>query len=169
MNPLKKDKVINHYAVVAKVFLDKTEFTIIGIHLLAPLNQLLLDQYAYLYFKYNKVNNLQLPLRGNFDVALEQMKYLKTLVKNINQNLILMGDLNMTITSKRFTNFLKETNLYTYTSYKHPTFTWPTLLPSYLGVQIDHVLFSKNFKVIGKKTTNHFGSDHRPLIVDLAF
>ena len=97
------------------------------------------------------------------------MKYLKTLIDNTNQNLILMGDLNMTTTSKRFTNFLKETNLYTYTSYKHPTFTFPAYLPGFLGIQIDHVLFSKNFKVVGKKTTNHFGSDHRPLIVDLAF
>ena len=97
------------------------------------------------------------------------MKYLKTLIDNNNRNLILMGDLNMTTTSKRFTNFLKETNLYTYISYKHPTFTWPTIMPSYFGIQIDHVLFSKNFKVIRKKTTKHFGSDHRPLIVDLAF
>ena len=167
--PLKKDKVINHYAVVAKVFLDKTEFTIIGIHLLAPLNQLLLDKYAYLYFKYNKVNRLQLPLRGSFDVALEQMEYLKNLINHTNQNLIVMGDLNMTRASKRFTNFLKETNLYTYVSYKHPTFTWPAFFPKFFGIQIDHVLFSENLKITRKKTTNHFGSDHRALIVDLAY
>ena len=80
-----------------------------------------------------------------------------------------MGDLNMTPVSKRFTNFLKETNLYTYTSYKNPTFTWPTFLPGYLGIQVDHVLFSKNFKMIRKKTIDYFESDHRPLIVDLAF
>ena len=80
-----------------------------------------------------------------------------------------MGDLNMTPASKRFTNFLKETNLYTYTSYKNPTFTWPTFLPGYFGIQVDHVLFSKNFKMIRKKTIDYFESDHRPLIVDLAF
>ena len=167
--PLKKDKEINNYAVVAKVFLGKTEFTIIGIHLLAPLSQLLLDQFAYLYFRYNKVNNLSLPLRGSFDVALEQMEYLKTLINHTNQNLIVMGDLNMTRASKRFTNFLKETNLYTYVSYKHPTFTWPAFLPKFFGIQIDHVLFSENLKMTRKKTANYFGSDHRPLIVDLAF
>jgi endonuclease/exonuclease/phosphatase (EEP) superfamily protein YafD len=97
------------------------------------------------------------------------MEYLKTLIDNTNQNLILMGDLNMTTTSKRFTNFLKDTNLYTYASYKPSTFTWPAFVPGYLGIQIDHVLFSENFKVIRKKTANHFGSDHRPLLVDLAF
>ena len=53
--------------------------------------------------------------------------------------------------------------------HKHPTFTWPALVPYYLGIQVDHVLFSNNFKVIEKKTGNHVGSDHRPLIVDLAF
>ena len=73
------------------------------------------------------------------------MQNLKTLADNSNKNLIIMGDLNMTTTSKRFTNFLKDTNLYTYASYKHPTSTWPTFLPGFLGIQIDHVLFSKNF------------------------
>ena len=167
--PLKKDKKINNYAVVAKVFFGKTEFTIIGIHLLAPLSQLLLDQFAYLYSKYNKINNLSLPLRGSFDVALEQMEYLKNLINHTNQNLIVMGDLNMTRASKRFTNFLKETNLYTYTSYKHPTFTWPAFLPKFFGIQIDHVLFSENLKMTRKKTIDHSNSDHRPLLVDLAF
>ena len=106
---------------------------------------------------------------NNFDAAIKQMQNLKTLADNTNQNLIIMGDLNMTPTSKRFTNFLKDTNLYTYVSYKRPTFTWPAFVPSFLGIQIDHVLFSKNFRMIGKKTTNHFGSAHRPLIVDLSY
>ena len=97
------------------------------------------------------------------------MEYLKTLINHTNQNLIVMGDLNMTRASKRFTNFLKETNLYTYVSYKHPTFTWPAFLPKFFGIQIDHVLFSENLKMTRKKTANDFGSDHRPLIVDLAF
>ena len=78
-----------------------------------------------------------------------------------------MGDLNMTAASKRFTDFLNEINLYTYVSHNHTT--WPTFIPKFLGIQIDHVLFSENFKMIRKKTTNHFGSDHRALIVDLAF
>ena len=143
--PLKNNRMENNHALITNLVLDDKELTIIGIHLYGPM------------------------LPTEFNLAIEGMRSLKSLVGNINQNLILMGDLNMTSTSKRFTNFLKETNLYTYTSYKHPTFTWPAFMPNYLGIQIDHVLFSKNFKMIGKKTTNHFGSDHRPLIVDLAF
>ena len=167
--PLKNTKVVDHYTVITKVILGETELTIIGIHLSPPLNQLLLNLYVDLYSKYSNTTKPQsLPL-VSLNIAIKQMEYLKTLVDNTNQNLILMGDLNMTTTSKRFTNFLKDTNLYTYASYKHPTFTWPAFVPSYLGIQIDHVLFSENFKMIRKKTTNHFGSDHRGLIVDLAF
>ena len=167
--PLKNTKVVDNYTVLTKVILGETELTIIGIHLSPPLDQLLLNLYVDLYFKYSNTTKPQsLPLVSH-NIAIKQMEYLKTLVDNTNQNLILMGDLNMTTTSKRFTNFLKDTNLYTYASYKYPTFTWPAFISSYLGIQIDHVLFSENSKMIRKKTTNHFGSDHRALIVDLAF
>ena len=134
-----------NHAIIASLVVDNSEITVIGIHLDNQINQ------------------------TGFKFAIKQMNYLKALVGNTNQNLVLMGDLNMTSVSKRFTNFLKDTNLYTYVSYKHPTFTWPAFVPSFLGIQIDHVLFSKNFRMIGKKTTNHFGSDHRPLIVDLSY
>ena len=167
--PLKNNKIVYYHTVLTKVILDETELTIIGTHLPAPLNQLLLNLYVDMYANYTNTTKLQELPPVNLGLAIKQMEYLKTLVDNTNQNLILMGDLNMTATSKRFTNFLKDTNLYTYISYKHPTFTWPTFISSYLGIQIDHILFSKNFKVIGKKTANHFGSDHRPLIVDLAY
>ena len=73
-------------------------------------------------------------------------KDIKNLIKDIDKNLILIGDFNMTNISKRFISFLEETNLYTYTSYIQPTFTWPAYLPSYFGIQIDHVLFSENIK-----------------------
>jgi endonuclease/exonuclease/phosphatase (EEP) superfamily protein YafD len=42
-------------------------------------------------------------------------------------------------------------------------------MPNLLGIQIDHILFSNNFKMVDKKTSNSFGSDHRPLIVELSY
>ena len=167
--PLKNTKVIGDYTVLTKVILPDTELNIIGLHLPTPLNRFFLNLYADFYFSTNNATRPTPLPRVNLDFILKQMNHIKNLVNKNNKNIILMGDLNMTITSKRFTNFLHDTNLYTYVSYKHPTFTWPTLVPYYLGIQIDHVLFSKNFKVIEKKTGNHVGSDHRPLIVDLAF
>ena len=106
---------------------------------------------------------------NQFSLAMKQMQHLKNLIGTKDQNLIIMGDLNMSGTSKRFTNFLEEVNLHTYISYTKRISTWPTNLPNFFGIQIDHVLFSKNFKVLNKKVTSHFGSDHRPLIVDLVF
>ena len=125
--------------------LNQTKFILFSVHLIKPGNQ------------------------TELRLALEGLEKLKTLIKNTNQNIILIGDLNMTWTSKRFTNFLNNADLYTYLSYKEPTYTWPAFLPNYLGLQLDHVLFSKNLKMIEKKTANNFGSDHRPLLVDLTF
>ena len=143
--PFVKNKNHNNYAILAKIVVEGTELNIISAHFYSGIDQ------------------------NRFNLVEKQMTFFKTLIQNINQNLILIGDLNMTPISKKFINFLQETNLYTYTSYMNPTFTWPAYLPKYLGIQIDHVLFSKNFKMISKKTTKSFGSDHRALIVDFSF
>ena len=143
--PLTETKFNDNLSVVTNLLIDETELLIIAIHLYPPTKQ----------WRYQLLN--------------KQLRHLKTLLKNNSKKVILLGDLNMTASSKRFTNFLKETNLYTYISYKHPTFTWPAFLPIYLGIQFDHVLFSKDFKMTEKKTTDNFKSDHRPLIVDLVF
>ena len=144
-HPLTNTKVDDNHVVITNLILNEVEISIVGIHLLAG------------------------GTKKNFNNALQQISYLKTIVSNTNKNLILLGDLNMTSTSKRFAKFLKETNLYTYTSYKNITSTWPAFMPNFLGIQIDHILFSNNFKMINKKTSNSFGSVHRPLIVELSY
>ena len=75
----------------------------------------------------------------------------------------------MTIHSKRFSKLLSDTNLFTYFSYKNITSTWHSFLPNILGIQIDHVLFSKNFNLVNKTVSKNMSSDHRPLIVELSF
>ena len=143
--PLTNTRVDDNHAVITNLILNETEISIVGIHLLTG------------------------GTKKNFNNALQQISYLKTIVSNTNKNLILLGDLNMTSTSKRFAKFLKETNLYTYTSYKNITSTWPAFMPNFLGIQIDHIIFSKNIKMVDKKTSNSFGSVHRPLIVELSY
>ena len=143
--PLTNTKVDDNHVVITNLILNEAEISIVGIHLLTG------------------------GTKKNFNNALQQISYLKTIVNNTNKNLILLGDLNMTSTSTRFAKFLKETNLYTYTSYKNITSTWPAFMPNFLGIQIDHILFSNNFKMVDKKTSNSFGSVHRPLIVELSY
>ena len=109
-----------------------------------------------MYFTYSNAIRPQVLPEANLRLAIDQMNFIKLLVKKIDENLILIGDLNMTPTSRRFNKFLKEANLYTYTSFKNPTSTWPSFLPKFLGIQIDHVLFSKNFKVIASSESAPF-------------
>jgi endonuclease/exonuclease/phosphatase (EEP) superfamily protein YafD len=144
-HPLTNTKVDDKHVVITNLILNEVEISIVGIHLLTR------------------------GTKKNFNNALQQINYLKTIVSNTNKNLILLGDLNMTSTSKKFAKFLKETNLYTYTSYKNIISTWPAFMPNFLGIQIDHILFSNNFKMVDKKTSNSFGSVHRPLIVELSY
>ena len=144
-HPLTSSRTEVNKAVLTTLNLNETEITLVGIHLLPGRTQ------------------------EHFNLALGQADYLKTLINDINENIILIGDLNMTSTSRRFSKFLKDTNLYTATSYTKLTSTWPAFLPNFLGIQLEHVLFSNNFKLINKKTANNFGSDHRPLIVALAY
>jgi len=146
-HPITDSEFLNNNIILVKLTIDEKELTILGVHLINTLTP------------------------SRFSIAVQVMDYLRILINNINHNLILIGDLNMTPVSKRFENFLKETDLFTHISNRNPTFTWPTFLPFYFGIEIDHVLFSKNFKMIRKKTIDHldFGSDHRPLIVDLVF
>ncbi len=105
--PLTNTRVDDNHAVITNLILNETEISIVGIHLLTG------------------------GTKKNFNNALKQISYLKTIVNNTNKNLILLGDLNMTSASKRFTKFLKETNLYTYTSYKNITSTWPAFMPNF--------------------------------------
>jgi len=144
-HPLTNTKVDDNHVVITNLILNEAEISIVGIHLLTG------------------------GTKKNFNNALQQISYLKTIVSNTNKNLILLGDLNMTSTSKRFAKFLKETSLYTYTSYKNITSTWPAFVPNFLGIQIDHILFSNNFKMVDKKVSNNLGSVHRPLIVELSY
>lgn len=156
--PLKSKRDLAHDVVVATVIKNNKQFNLISVHFVPIANKL------------------------RAEIANGQMAAAKDYIKNNKGDYILLGDLNMTLTSKRFTNFLNETNLYTYVSLIKPTSTWPAKIqrfaheyvlienfPNILGIQIDHVLYSGKFKLIDKKITNNYGSDHRGLLVNLAY
>jgi endonuclease/exonuclease/phosphatase family metal-dependent hydrolase len=140
--PLENSELDNHVNESTLV-LNNEKITILGVHLFNPVTQEFLN------------------------LALNQLDYLKTISKKTNNHLIIIGDLNMTSTSRRYINFIKETNLFTYSSFKNITSTWPSFLPNLLGIQIDHIIFSEKFKLKQKKTLKNFASDHRPIIFEL--
>ena len=167
--PLQNINIDKHHVISANMKIKNKDIKIFGVHFFPPLNNSMVKIYLSLHAKFGKIDKPQKIPIMNLSIILNQIKNLKNLVKKNNSMIIVMGDLNMTSSSKRFKNFLNQTNLYTYLSVKKLTSTWPSFLPSFLGVQIDHVLFSNHFSMIDKKTTSSSGSDHRPLVVNLAF
>ena len=165
--PLKNTKIIDYHTVITNVILENGEFTLIGAHVSPPLDDFLGEIYIDMFFTYSNSKRPKKLPEANLGIAIAHIEFIKNLVNKIDKKLIVIGDLNMSPVSKRFNKFLKDTSLYTFISYKNFISTWPTFLPEFFGVQIDHVLFSKHFKVIKIKTNNNKISDHRPLIVDL--
>ena len=140
--PLENSKLDNNVNQ-SILILNNEKITILGVHLFHPGTQ------------------------DSLHFALKQLDYLKTISKKTNNHLIIIGDLNMTSTSRRYINFIKETNLFTYSSFKNITSTWPSFLPNLLGIQIDDIIFSEKFKLKQKKILKNFSSDHRPIIFEL--
>jgi endonuclease/exonuclease/phosphatase (EEP) superfamily protein YafD len=82
--------------------------------------------------------------------------------------LIVAGDLNLTPWTDKLTGFTQATGLKRYNTFH---FTWPlharglTLLPF---VAIDQVFASPHFAKIATQAGPRLGSDHRPIIADIA-
>jgi endonuclease/exonuclease/phosphatase (EEP) superfamily protein YafD len=80
---------------------------------------------------------------------------------------VVAGDLNMSPWSPFFRKFAEASRL----KDSQPGFgfqpTWPTIQPI-LYIPLDHVLVSRDIAVVDRRTGTRVGSDHLPVIVDLA-
>jgi endonuclease/exonuclease/phosphatase (EEP) superfamily protein YafD len=81
--------------------------------------------------------------------------------------LLVVGDFNTTQWSFHFQDAVWESGLNDCARGQHVTASWPSYV-SWMGIRIDHCLASRHWRVIDMRTGPHVGSDHRPLIVDLA-
>ena len=142
--PLNTSKKVKIFTEI-QINKQNTKIHIIGTHIYPPINQ-------SLYLASTK--------------QLEELEHMITIDKS---NLIVAGDLNNSSVSRRFRDLLEKTNLYSGISLKNITNTWPSFLPNILGIQIDHVIFSKNFKLKNKKTLDFLKSDHKPLFVEIVY
>jgi len=83
------------------------------------------------------------------------------------KDIIVMGDLNDTVWSQNFRNFLTASGLQAVgTGLQN---TWPTALPAPLRLQIDHALI-KGFDKFSSRmlTDTPMGSDHLPILLQIA-
>jgi endonuclease/exonuclease/phosphatase (EEP) superfamily protein YafD len=81
---------------------------------------------------------------------------------------ILVGDLNLTPWAPTFAALLEAANLRDASIVRGLTATWPTRYAAF-GLLIDHVLVNPKVSVLGSRVGPDIGSDHLPVIADLAF
>lgn len=88
--------------------------------------------------------------------------------------LLILGDLNITHFSPVFTKMLTDGKLLnarrtTRGGAAQNTVTWPTFLPSFMGIPIDHALVNASVAVTDFSVGPETGSDHLPITVSVEF
>lgn len=96
-----------------------------------------------------------------------QLKAMADYIATINKPVILMGDFNITMWSPFYQRFIRESKLKNGRIGFGLQPTWPAFLP-FLAIPIDHCFVSQNIQVINSRTGDNVGSDHLPIIADLA-
>jgi len=81
------------------------------------------------------------------------------------QSVIIMGDFNCTPWSIYYRDLMRHTHLHAASRGKPFMTTWNVWYPFQL--MIDHVFFTEDWKLKNTYISRGFGSDHRPVIVDL--
>jgi len=77
--------------------------------------------------------------------------------------LLVAGDLNDTPYNASYQTFLKKTHLLDPLKTMGLITTWPSFLPPWLRIPIDHTLYSADLKVSEQRLLPNTGSDHLPI------
>ena len=127
----------------AKVEVNGKILNLFAVHLLSPVNDPL-----------TKLRN-------------EQLDYIRDRMKEENGTTMVMGDLNITLWSPIFQDFIKQTQLRVLKGSLVHQPTWPTNFFPFL-IPIDYFIASRDILVHGLTTGPDIGSDHYPLVVDFS-
>ena len=128
----------------ASIAVGGKTITVVGTHTLAPYT-------GYMW-------------RGRNGFTLELAKKLRA----INGPLVVTGDFNNTPWTSTFRSFLTVSGLNDSAQGRGPLPTWPTSNPL-IRIPLDHCFYSDSVRVLSKRSGPDIGSDHLPLILDLAF
>jgi endonuclease/exonuclease/phosphatase (EEP) superfamily protein YafD len=104
----------------------------------------------------------------NFALRNDQLEAVAAFARRRTQPLVLIGDLNVTMWSPWHRQLCDEAGLADARRGFGVLASWPTYLPSIMRLPIDHCLVSGELAVTDCRLGPEFGSDHRPLVVDLA-
>ncbi len=129
---------------LARVTVGGKTVTVVGTHTLAPC-----DGYQW---------------RGRNGFTLELARKLKA----VTGPLVVTGDFNNTPWSTTFHAFLQASGLRDSAQGRGPLPTWPAANPL-LRIPLDHCFHSTGVRVLDRRAGPDIGSDHLPLILDVAF
>lgn len=104
---------------------------------------------------------------GGFSERNDQLVSLAILARRSSQPMIMVGDLNVTMWSPYFTRLIHESGLKDARKGFGVLATWPTFLP-FMQIPLDHCLVSPSIQVKAFRKGKPVGSDHLPIVVDLA-
>ena len=119
--------------------------TVVGTHTLAPYNE-------YMW-------------RGRNRFTLE----LAATLRKVEGPLVVTGDFNNTPWSASFRAFLAASGLRDSAQGRGPLLTWPTTSIPPVRIPLDHCFHSDAVRILGRRLGPDIGSDHLPLIIDVAF
>lgn len=105
--------------------------------------------------------------RDKFDYRNGQFRQAAAILKTTPEPKLIIGDLNTTVWSPYFAELLKDSGLRDARLGNGLYPSWNAILPPFLGIPIDHCLISEKIEVERIATNGYFGSDHRPLLVNL--
>jgi endonuclease/exonuclease/phosphatase (EEP) superfamily protein YafD len=105
------------------------------------------------------------PFAGS--VHARELRALAAARPRLGRRLIVCGDFNTVPWSAQFGEFAESTGLRDVAAGSWPAYSWPSWSPL-LRVPLDHCLISDGLAVRGRSFGASGGSDHFPLIVDLA-
>jgi len=105
--------------------------------------------------------------RFGFEGRNEQLADVAATMNTISGPRALIGDLNTTMWGHHYKTLVQETGLFNARHGFGVIPSWPTQLP-FAMIPIDQCLVSSDFTVLDIRTGPRIGSDHLPLIVELA-
>ncbi len=132
-------------STLARVAANGRTLTIVGTHALAPYNARMWD--------------------GRNRFTLDLARYLR----GLEGPTVVTGDFNNTPWSAHLRAFLNASGLHDSARGRSPQPTWPAQAPAVARIPIDHCFHSSDVRVLRRRLGPPIGSDHLPLIIDIAF
>ncbi|MBA3438536.1 MAG: endonuclease/exonuclease/phosphatase family protein [Pyrinomonadaceae bacterium] len=149
--PLQQSEVVDpertgRPSILAQLCVDERTISLLAIHPHAPVR------------------------RDHFEYRNRLLCAASSLARRMSAPKIVIGDFNCSMWSPYFSNFVRKAGLVDARKGFGVLPTWPTqmLLKPLLMIPIDHCLVSPDIKVVSIRTGRNIGSDHLPLIVELA-